>query len=604
MLSRDDRSLLVDLLSPPDGYHLDHAVGTTFTLDLTALVAVPLKFAGADLAEETDPLTALQAVRTYADRIDVFCQAGQIAVPARGNDLLSFVEPIVHPVDRPRPGYLFHPKIWILRFVADDADSAAVDAFRLVCGSRNLTHDCAWDAAVTLDGWQTKRRQAVNNPLCDFVAALPDRSLSISDTRRDRIAALAESLHSVDWEPPSDVFDNQEWLQFHTFGRVKSRRLDVSGRRILVISPFVNDGGICRFDPTQELHVVSRGQELDQLEDAGRDWVTDDMTSLYVLNDDAAIPDIDDDAAGRQWSLNGLHAKVYVFERDRRAHLLIGSANATDAAWDGNDEFMVELVGRKNNFGIDTVVGENADFRSLLLDYQLGDVVPNDPDDDLRRALENALRDLSAMPLTATLEGSDRDGWEETLTSTTTLDWHVPNSELTISLLTMPAEIRSHAISTRVDSAWKLHALEDATPFVALRLRAAGVEVCSIVMAHLEGDQPDRLDRVLARQFKDQQSFLRFLLLLLSLAGGDTPGADFSLGMESGPADPWVTGQAGLLESLLKALARSPQSIDNAARLVERLQSTTEGQAVLPEGWEALWDAVLDARTRLTEQPT
>ena len=143
MLSPDERTLLVDLLAPPaPGYRLEHAVATTFTLHLTALLPVPLGLAGADLSTSTDPLSILQAIRNYAGLIDVFCQAGHVAVPAQRNDLLAFLEPIVHQVKAPRPGHLFHPKLWVLRYVHDDES----ERFRLVCGSRNLTHDRAWDA--------------------------------------------------------------------------------------------------------------------------------------------------------------------------------------------------------------------------------------------------------------------------------------------------------------------------------------------------------------------------------------------------------------------------------------------------------------------------
>ena len=71
MLSPDELVLLVDLLAPPAaGFRLERAVGTTFTLHLTALLPVPLGLAGADLSRTTDPLGVLQAVRNYSDRID------------------------------------------------------------------------------------------------------------------------------------------------------------------------------------------------------------------------------------------------------------------------------------------------------------------------------------------------------------------------------------------------------------------------------------------------------------------------------------------------------------------------------------------------------
>lgn len=91
---RDHRSypFVLDLLALPDaGFRLERAVATTFTLHLTALLPVPLGLAGADLNSSTDPLSVLQAVRNYSDRIDVFCQAGHVSVPSQRNDLLAFL---------------------------------------------------------------------------------------------------------------------------------------------------------------------------------------------------------------------------------------------------------------------------------------------------------------------------------------------------------------------------------------------------------------------------------------------------------------------------------------------------------------------------------
>ena len=113
MLRTDERALLVDLLTPPaPGYRLEHAVGTTFTMQLESLLRVPLAVVGAEMHDEVDPLGVMGPVRSSADRIDVFCQAGMLSVPSVGNALLAFLEPIVHQVRCPRPGALFHPKVW------------------------------------------------------------------------------------------------------------------------------------------------------------------------------------------------------------------------------------------------------------------------------------------------------------------------------------------------------------------------------------------------------------------------------------------------------------------------------------------------------------
>src|SRR5689334_2571260 len=116
MLAPDARAVLLDQLRPPVGCRLDAAVATTFTLDLAAALVPPLAFASFEMRGTPDPVAALEAVRSCTDRVDIFCQAGQVAVPAQASDLMAYLEPMVHEVRRPRPGHLFHPKIWLLRY--------------------------------------------------------------------------------------------------------------------------------------------------------------------------------------------------------------------------------------------------------------------------------------------------------------------------------------------------------------------------------------------------------------------------------------------------------------------------------------------------------
>src|SRR3954470_13199098 len=102
MLEANDLRTLLDALRPPAGYQLDRAVGTTYSLDLYALVSAPLAFALFDTESGSDTgvnIAALpQAIRRYSDRIDVFCQAGQIALPASYRPIVAYLEASVHEV--------------------------------------------------------------------------------------------------------------------------------------------------------------------------------------------------------------------------------------------------------------------------------------------------------------------------------------------------------------------------------------------------------------------------------------------------------------------------------------------------------------------------
>ncbi len=608
MLSPDDRTLLVDLLAPPEaGYRLERAVATTFTLHLTALLPVPLALAGADLSSSTDPLSILQAVRNYADRIDVFCQAGHVSVPAQRNDLLAFVEPMVHQVKAPRPGHLFHPKLWVLRFANDDGD----ERYRLVCGSRNLTNDRAWDAVINLDGRRTLQRRAVNRPVADFLTSLADRVPA--GLPRERLAAindLAQGLRYVEWERPDGVIADNDWLTFHVFGPGRTSRPDMSGYRRLVVSPFLNDGGLDAAwpDGAGDCVVLSRAEELDALGDDWRDWLQDNA-DMRVLDEAAAIPDAESPDAGPRWSLSGLHAKLFIVERNKRAHVHIGSANATDAAWGGNDELLVEIVGRAATYGVEAALGTSG-FGRILLAHTLGDPIPETPDDELRRTFENALRDLASLTYTATVEG-EHDApllWvrsDEPLRAAASLP---PDTQLSVELLTLAGQPHRPPFGKRLDHRWQLSEIEEITPFLVLRLGSGSgsgrVEVSTVVLARLIGDPADRLDRVLARRIGTPSEFLRFVLLLLQLAGreGFFPeglGAGGGGTFEFGSAD----GGAGLLEAVLTALATTPGTIDDIDRLVTRLSATEKGRAVLPDGWTTFWPSVVAARAQLRTRP-
>ena len=164
MLAPDDRSVLLEMLRPPPDMRLDTAVATTFTLDLGAALVAPLAFAAFDASGPGDPIAALEAIRRVADRLTVFCQAGEIRVPPHASDLFAFLEPVVHEVHRPRPGRLFHPKLWLLRYVSDDET-----AIRLLVPTRNLTNDASWDAVLRLDGSPAGGPSSANRPLADLI---------------------------------------------------------------------------------------------------------------------------------------------------------------------------------------------------------------------------------------------------------------------------------------------------------------------------------------------------------------------------------------------------------------------------------------------------
>jgi hypothetical protein len=54
-----------------------------------------------------------------------------------------------------------------------------------------------------------------------------------------------------------------------------------------------------------------------------------------------------------------------------------------------------------------------------------------------------------------------------------------------------------------------------------------------------------------------------------------------------------------MLESLVRALERNPEKLDQVARFVTELQGTEEGRSLLPEDFELIWEPLWAAREAL-----
>ena len=143
----EDRLDYGNILIPPDSYILDFAVGTTYSLDLDALVGVCIAL-GLSVESDSnimkDPVCLLEALRRTGDKLALFCEAGQIYLPRKVSVLYTLLEKMVFQVVTKTMKSIkypsFHPKFWLLRYTNKEEV-----LYRIVVLSRNLTFDRSWD---------------------------------------------------------------------------------------------------------------------------------------------------------------------------------------------------------------------------------------------------------------------------------------------------------------------------------------------------------------------------------------------------------------------------------------------------------------------------
>lgn len=601
MFAPDERAVLREALRPEVGETFVHAVGTTFSLDLSAMLTVPLAFAAHGLSDGSDPISVLEAVRAAADKVDVFCQCGNIRAPRTPTDLAAFLEPMLHEVRAPlhQQGFLFHPKIWVARYDADGEDR-----FRLICSTRNLTDSAAWDAVVRLDGRPSgKRTDTLNRPLMDLIRALPAMAVRrLEPGRQTRLEDLADALGPVAWETPADL--GSVSMAFHALGLRRTRNLpeivdQLVGRRHLIVSPFLDDEGVAEItEGSSEVIVVSRVEDLERLA-----VETVERLDCRVVSSLAGLASADEGDSANEPSdrglLGGLHAKMYVVERANQAALFIGSANATSAGLFGrNVEFLVEFRGGRKALGIDRFLDDKSGLGSLMEEYPAQGGQTRPADDEVIRGLERALRSIAESIFTSTVTAAGGR-----FTQTVHVDAELSSDMADVSLQLEVYGTSGNAKPVHAgERSWVFDglALTDVSAFIVVTAAvgegSARLQRSALIRTEMIGDPSTRRDEILAKQFSTPEQFLRFLALLLGIEQGASAAGNEGSGLSG-----WGGLQrgTGLFELLVGAVATRPKALEDLARLVDRLQQTERGQAVLPDGFAQLWKAISEANRRL-----
>lgn len=476
---------------------------------------------------------------------------------------------------------------------SDTADGTTV-RYRLLCLTRNLTFDRSWDTVLVLEGDRSDRQNGIaeNRGLAAFARGLPGlavRASAVNEQAAADTALIADELRVVKWKLPEGV-DSVRFWPLGMDGKptwLFGDRID----RLLVVSPFITPDFLTRLAaPGRAQFLVSRPESLREIEPS---VLRERWTCLMLDEGCEAIAGADEPSDQQSASLSGLHAKLFVADAGWDAHIWTGSANATTAAFSGNVEFLVELIGKKSKLGVDATIGDGdnqPNLRSMLAPFTPEDqaVTPGADEQACEVLVDSIRRSLVAMSMELVVAPDDKDG----KTFTTTLRSPEPlaiTEAATVRCrpVMLVGDARALQSGCPIQVRFGPHAIQSVSSFVSFEVSArvgnAERTEAFVLNLPLVGAPTDRKERLLRDLLSDSRTLVRFLLMLLS----DDPEKLFTELREVAATPKASAGARGhdglpLLEHMLACLHRSPGKLDQVHRLIEDLRRTPEGRSILP----------------------
>ena len=597
MLEPGKRTLYIDALRPPSDYQLSWGIGTTYSLELETLLSVPLAFSLYECKNQKEILNnsifALDAIRRNANKLVIFCQHGQIKVSSTDSLLYSYLEDMIVEVN-PSSGGVFHPKIWLLRFKNQEEIF-----YKYICLSRNITFDRSWDTILVLDGKPVEYEVPENDKLIKFVNFLPKIAVNkIEKNRLDIIKKISIELGKIKFNTPEN-FDEQ--FNFHFLGIDNNDSFPISDeyRRLLIVSPFLSESFLNRFENVKQKYLISTQYSLDKIPDNtlkkfNRIWVLDELA------EDKSEDDIS--------RLSGLHAKLYIGENEKSVTLWNGSSNATHAGFSSqNVEALVELRGERNKIGINKFIDEKSENSIVNFLKEYGKTTLDDEEkrkENLKKELEKKLEEYKANLLKIGLGVKIRPESKELYKII--ICPNITNSKYSsegIKGICYPITLQKQTNKIKIPLLWKDKIIFHKVPLLSLTSLVAfelnikdkdkkiSQKMEFVLNLPVEGMPERRNDKIIRAILRDSNGFIQYLRILL------TENQNiflFNHNFINYGKDDYENRQnripMPLAEELIKALSRNPEKIKNIHDLIKELSKNKDiKDDIIPEEFKEIW---------------
>ena len=590
----NDRLDYGQVLAPPINYKLDFAIGTTYSLDLDALVGACIALG---LAEETDsdlmknPVCLLEALRATGDKVALFCEGGQIHLPGNVTSLYILLEKMVFPITTAkRKGVAkypsFHPKFWLIRYV----DEKSNYLYRVVVLSRNLTFDRSWDVTFCMDGKKASAETEKNNPIGDFISylikQLPETDYAAE--KQKKMKSVIRELKNVEFSLDSKEFTDFDFIPFGIGNQYGSDQkalytlFEDSFHEAFIMSPFLSSGVIKNFNERSkymyhaEYVLITRASELGKLKSS-------DCSNFEIYTMKDAVVDgeglISEETSDIQ--KQDIHAKIYMIRKGSDSYLYLGSLNASHNALHGNIEFMIKLHSKNRYLNLTKMKESLFGADESESPFQLAQFNNKQEDEVEEKAniLDGVIKDINRLSLGAVVkENGERFD--------ITVSFKPVESEYQISVSPLLSNKTSLMAESVVFSELELTQLSE---LYKISVSDGNQTVSRVIMIPTENMPNDREKAVVSSVVNDKKCFYRYIAFLLgdNLVVSALESMDMNENGSSAAQNHNKPIQLpALYEKMLHTAATNPERFKEIEYLIKSISS----DGVIPEGFEQLYN--------------
>ena len=587
-------------LAPPLGFELDHAIGTTYSLDLEAILLIPVAlFFSEDLDINPKEIRddTLESLVNVSKKVSIYHQRGKIKVPEQYSQLMAYWEKGLTPVHLDSYFRSFHPKIWIIRYTEIKGEKII---YRIINTSRNLTFSRDWDLAITTEGETNSNIENQNQPLIDFLGYL------------DEFKRIPKEFFKELTHVQFDVLKGFDELLFHPIGIKDSNgnlyRNPITSDKYmkdfkLIMSPFLDDVTIKMISQTsRETVIFSSENELSKLspktlKEVNRKYMfspfIEDAENSIEISESGVIP-----------MFQNLHAKYYIIQRGGKRSWFIGSANATNPAHERNIELLMELKGGKYNLRPQVIEEEltslNSDGISLFEKFHEKTTEQIEEDRIWQQHLRRLIHEISSVRFSADVLINQKETFDLSI-EIPKVFIEIPNG-VEIKIKPLPEQSLTSAPITFSDkttiSKFTSYQEIDLSPFLVVELwRNNEIEKKFIVDMIIDLERfSNRMKKIFSNIICNRSKFLNYLSFLLS----DSSPTVIDNQTDKKKAFGTTSNQNGIAffegtpiyEKLLIAASRDPKKLKKINSLIERIkdQNGKDDIPIVSNQFEEMWE--------------